>query len=167
MQRHEALCAQSASQAPSRTGVFISSHRQSPLDACVCSCSAGEGVLPGQDGRRGPSGVDSSHLIPPDSWGWARCLLTTLEALAAICFHQRNAGKQVLVFSLSVGLSIGDAETGLSEALPLPGGAETLAASSQPQLQERFLVLPLEGLKVDFLLHDHQESRCRESGVCL
>lgn len=50
---------------------------------------------------------------------------------------------------------------------PLPGGAETLAASSQPQLQERFLALPLEGLKVDFLLPDHQESRSRESGVCL
>lgn len=44
------------------------------------------------DGSWGPGGVDPNCLAPPDSWGWARCPLSTLEALAAVCFHQRNAG---------------------------------------------------------------------------
>lgn len=61
--------AQSAGRAPSRTGVFISSRRQSPLDTCLCSCSAGEGILPGQDGRQGPGGVDPSRLAPLDTRG--------------------------------------------------------------------------------------------------
>ena len=70
--------------------------------------------------------------------------------------------------SLSVGVSTADAETGLSEALPSAGRCQdTRQPAHSPRLQKRFLVLPLEGLKVDFLLHNHQESRSKESGVFL
>lgn len=69
---------------------------------------------------------------------------------------------------LSVGVSTADAESGLSEALPSAGRRrDARQPAHSPRLQKRFLVLPLEGLKVDFLLHNHQESRSKESGVCL
>lgn len=72
------------------------SHGSHPRPLCVQLLSW-RGVLP-PGWRRGPSGVDSSHLAPPDSWGGRDASWTTLEACCHLLSPKKMQGSKFWCF---------------------------------------------------------------------